>query len=437
MAVIDDGIPGSQMPGYEDVLEPTLIKALALFISERRQQFPSTGESYQKTPLKNHLVRSQHHSFYLEKVTELKSRPYSVVSMPDGSLLVAEKTRGLSLINPSGIQGSLIAGTPRVWDTVLRVDGGWLNWGIVLDLALHPDYQDNGWIYLSHTDRCQLSCGWPIPATMVRVVRGRIRDGVWTDQEVIWSVHEDHYTPVPDAVAAGRLAFDKQGHLFISIGGKNTYSKLHDLNTPFGKVHRVRDDGTVPSDNPFYLADNERPEASTVHTVWSYGHRTGQGLDGHPITGEIWNAEMGPRGGDEVNRILRGQNYGWPLFTNGLDYDATEVSIGKDLGLDFQLEDTVLPIVDFTPAPAVSNFTFHNGSAFPNWEHDLLLGSLKAQTLYRLRISDGHLVESEKLVTGLGRIRDVAMGQNGSIYVALEHDEDGSIWRLRPVTGID
>ena len=130
-----------------------------------------------------------------------------------------------------------------------------------------------------------------------------------------------------------RLAFDRRGYLYISIGGKNVYGKLHDLNTPFGKIHRVRDDGTVPKDNPFWVAPEERPEASTMHTVWSYGHRTGQGLDGHPSNGEIWNTEMGPRGGDEINHILKGQNYGWPLYTNGLAYNGKEVSIGKDLGL--------------------------------------------------------------------------------------------------------
>ncbi len=158
---------------------------------------------------------------------------------------------------------------------------------------------------------------------------------------------------MPDAVAVGRLAFDGTGHLFISIGGKNVYGILHDLNTPFGKIHRVRDDGSVPEDNPFYIAPDDRSEASTRHTVWSYGHRTGQGLDGHPDNGEIWNTEMGPRGGDEINHIMRGKNYGWPLYTNGLDYSGDEVAIGKDLGLDFPIEGTIVPCVDGTPLARV------------------------------------------------------------------------------------
>jgi len=432
MAVIATGVPDTTMAGWDDELSPELIKGLALFISEHRQEFPKISDSYAKEPQGTRRIRSAHHNFRLERVAILKSRPYSLAYMPDGNILVVEKTRGLSLVDRQGKQSSLIANTPQVWDTLLSLEGAWINLGIVLDVELHPDFEDNGWIYLSHTDRCQLSCGWLIPATMVRVVRGRIRDGKWVDQEFIWSVHEDHYTPVPDGVASGRLAFDGRGHLFISIGGKNTYGKLHDLHTPFGKIHRVRDDGTVPKDNPFWVAPGERPESSTIHTVWSFGHRTGQGLDTHPITGDVWDTEMGPRGGDEVNKIIAGQNYGWPLYTNGLDYDGDEISIGKDLGLDFPIENTVLPVVDFTPAPAVSNFTFHDGSRFPAWKNDLLVGTLKASTLYRLRIEDGKLVEQEKLITDFGRIRDVEMGGDGSIYIALEHNEAGSLWRIVP-----
>lgn len=429
---IAEGFDGTTMAAWGETLRPELVKGLALFVSEHRQEFPTIEASYQKEPKTARTITTRHHTFRLERVTTLESRPYAMAYLPNGQILVSEKVRGLSLVDQNGKQGALVAGTPEVWDTLLSVGGTWVNLGIVLDVELHPDYEDNGWVYLSHTDRCQLDCGWLVPATMVRVVRGRIRDGTWTDEEVIWSVHEDHYTPVPDAVAAGRLAFDNERHLYVSIGGKNTYDKLHDLNTPFGKVHRVRDDGTVPADNPFWVPANDRPASSTIHTVWSYGHRTGQGLAGHPRTGEIWNTEMGPRGGDEINLIQAGGNYGWPLYTNGLDYDGERVTIGEDLGLDFPIEETVLPVVDLTPAPAVSNFTFHNGKAFSGWKNDLLMGTLKASTLYRMRIDNGELIEQEKLVADFGRIRDVEMGNDGLVYVLLEHNETGSLWRLVP-----
>ncbi len=434
---IATGIPGTSMGGWDRELSPELIKALALYIGERRRNYPAIVDSYAKAPEDSRSIQSTHHDFRLERVTALQSRPYSLAYMPSGDILVAEKTRGLSLVTPQGEQSPVIADTPPVWETLLSVEGAWLNYGIVLDVELHPDFQNNGWIYLSHTDRCQLSCGWPVPATMVRVVRGRIQDGQWVDQEIVWSVHKDHYTPVPDGVAAGRLAFDGRGYLFISIGGKNTYDKLHQLDTPFGKIHRVRDDGSVPQDNPFWVAEDARPDNSTIHTVWSYGHRTGQGLDAHPTNGAIWNTEMGPRGGDEINHILAGQNYGWPLYTNGLDYNGEEVSIGRDLGLDYPIEETVLPVVDFTPAPAVSSFTFHAGSQFPDWQNDLLVGSLKASALYRVRIEDGRPIEIETLIADFGRIRDVEMGDDGLIYLALEHNDAGSLWRLVPTAGAD
>lgn len=433
VTVIGQGVPGTTMEAWREKLSPQEVKLLAIYISEQRQKFPTTSISYTMEPEQNRTIKSQHHDFRLERVTKLQSRPYSIAPMSDGKILVAEKVRGLSVVDQQGRQSSLIAGTPELWGVTIGASGGWFNLGTVLDVELHPDYDENGWIYLSHTDQCAWMCGWVVPGTMVRVVRGRIKDGAWADQEVIWSVHKDHYTPVPDAVAAGRLAFDRNGYLYISIGGKNVYGKLHDLNTPFGKIHRVQDDGTVPRDNPFWAAPEDRDEASTIHTVWSYGHRTGQGLDGHPANGEIWNTEMGPRGGDEINHILGGENYGWPLYTNGLDYSGEEVAIGKDLGLDFPIEDTVLPIVDFTPAPAISNFTFHFGSEFPDWNDDLLVGTLKASTLYRVRVQDGKLIEQEKLITDFGRIRDVAMGADGYVYIALEHNETGSIWRLVPV----
>ena len=425
-----DEVPPSH--DWRDTLPPKMLKAIALYINERQQQYVSTAASYGFDPKPAANVASTHHDFALARISLLQSRPYGMTALPDGRLIVAEKTRGLSLIERDGQQGEVVAGTPRVWQTILSLQGAWLNLGSMLDVALHPDYEKNGWFYISHTDRCWLDCLSPVPVTMVQVLRGRIKDNAWVDQQVIWSVHRDHYTPVPDGVAAGRLAFDKDNHLFISIGGKNTYGKLHNLDTPFGKIHRVRDDGTVPRDNPYFIEADARDGASTRHTVWSIGHRTGQGLAGHPASGDIWNSEMGPRGGDELNLIEGGGNYGWPLYTNGLNYNGDYITIGDDLGLDFPIEETVLPVVDFTPAPALSNLSFYQGAAFPHWNGDALVGSLKAGTLYRVRVENNAPTEVERLLVNFGRMRDVAIGPEGHVYIALEHNENGSIWRLSP-----
>ena len=435
IASITSGTADTTSHAWGETLSPQEIKGLALFVSERRQGYPTTSASYEFRPTDDRIVETMHHDFRLERVATLASRPYSLAPLPSGEFLISEKIGGLSIVNAERKQNGPVSGTPQIRDMAIGLGGGWFTLGSLLDVQLHPQFDQNGWIYLSHADRCDWMCGWVVPGTMVRVVRGRIKNGKWVDEQVIWSVHTDHYTPVPDAVAAGRLAFDGRGYLYISVGGKNTYDKLHDLNTPFGKVHRVHDDGRIPRDNPFWMAEQDRPATSTIHTVWSYGHRTGQGLDGHPLNGEIWNSEMGPRGGDEINLISEGQNYGWPLYTNGLDYDGEEVSIGKDLGLDYPIEETILPIVDFTPAPAVSNFTFHRGERFDGWGNDILLGTLKESALYRLRIEDGRLIEQEKLVTRFGRIRDVEMGFDGHVYIVIEHGDDGSLWRLVPLQG--
>lgn len=407
------------------------IKALALYVSERRQELPTIPESHQHR-LPEAPLTSDHHDFRIEHVTDLPSPPYSMAPLPSGDILVVEKVRGLSLVDQEGQQSALIQNTPPVWQEILKIRGSYMGLGMMLDVKLHPNYENNGWIYLSHTDRCQLDCGSLVPQTMVRVVRGKIHDGIWHSQEVIWSVDTDFYTVIPDNVAAGRLAFDQTGHLYITIGGKASYSKLHELDTPYGKIHRVNDDGSVPEDNPFWQRPEDRSVPSTRHTVWSFGHRTTQGLAAHPESGAIWASEMGPRGGDEINRIVTGGNYGWPLYTEGLDYDGEPINIGKELGLDFPLTQTIRPVVDFTPAPSLSNVTFHHGRQFPNWQHDLLVGSLRARTLFRIRIDNNEVVALEKLVEHLGRIRDVDMGPEGFIYVLLEHQDTGSLVRLVP-----
>ena len=407
-----------------------MIKALALYILERRQELPSILESHNYR-IPRGLVRTQLHDFTVQLVTKVGKGPYSIAPLPDGRILLVEKVRGLTLVDKLGNQGELIEGTPRVWQEIIEARGSLAVLGSMLDVELHPDYSRNGWIYLSHSDRCQLDCASPWPVTMVRVIRGRLDGNRWVDSEEIWSVNKSSYTVVPDAVASGRLTFDHDGHLYVTVGGKSSYDNLHDMDTPYGKIHRIRDDGSIPADNPFWQK-TPIDITSSRNTVWSYGHRTAQGLATNPLDGTIWATEMGPRGGDEVNLIKRGGNYGWPLYTEGLNYNADYIKIGQELGLDFDISETITPIVDFTPAPSLSNFTFHYGNQFPAWRNDLLIGSLRAQTLFRIRIENNKAVDKERLLTRLGRIRDVEMGTDGFVYLLIEHDETGSLLRIRP-----
>jgi glucose/arabinose dehydrogenase len=171
-----------------------------------------------------------------------------------------------------------------------------------------------------------------------------------------------------------------------------------------------------------------------MKSIWTYGHRSPQGLEFNPRTDELWETEMGQRGGDEVNRLAAGNNYGWPLYSRGLKYDGTPVDYGKTLGLELDLEDIEQPVVDLTPSPAVSSFIFYDGRAFPEWRRNMILGTLKATELYRLVLDGDRVLHRETLLAGHGRIRDVEAGADGNIYLLLEHASGGRIVRLVPAS---
>jgi glucose/arabinose dehydrogenase len=367
-------------------------------------------------------------------VEGLDPLPYSIAPLPDGRILLTEKTRGMSIVSRNGEQSELIRGTPQAHDDGFEVPGILLVFGqgYLLDLALHPDYAENGWIYLSYTDRCS-NCNAASrqsgrPVTMNALVRGRIENGEWVDQESIWRADIEQYTGIPDMAAGGRVAFDDAGHVFMTIGIKGTSESagIQDLGLPYGKILRLNDDGSIPADNPF------RGVPGALPAIWTYGHRSPQGLEFNPETKRLWGTEMGQRGGDEVNLLSRGKNYGWPLYSKGLKYDGTPVDYGKDLGIAVELKDIEQPVVDLTPSPAVSSFAFYDGSAFPSWRGDMLVGTLKATRLYRMVVDDDRVVHTETLLEGLGRIRDVEVAPDGAVYLLLEHHAGGRILRLVP-----
>lgn len=260
---------------------------------------------------------------------------------------------------------------------------------------------------------------------MNRLVRGRIRDAKWVDEEVIWSVSENFYNANADIGAGGRIAFDTEGHVYLSVGSKAApFETIQDLGTPYGKIHRVYDDGTIPDDNPFVHVDGAQP------SVWTYGHRNPQGLEFDPTSGTLWSSEMGPRGGDEINLLRPGKNYGWPLYTLGVDYDGDPIDYLQEVGV--ALEDIEQPIVDITPSTAVSSFIVYGGDAFPAWRGHLLVGTLIGTELYRMVIEDGKHVYTEVLLDDLARIRDVETGPDGLVYLLLEHEAGSRIVRLVP-----
>jgi len=432
---ISDGNPDTEMVAWSTVLQEEQIQSLAIYVAEQRSGYSYDDYKIASTlEIPQGLQKSTHHDFFLDSVIDgLDPLPFSIAPMPDGQILLTEKKLGLSVVSAKGSQSPLITGTPLPYtgrEAQVNPQGlergiGWLQ-----DVALHPDYESNGWIYLYHGDHCE-SCNEISrengePVSMARLVRGRLRDGQWVDEESIWSTGVENYTAVTDILLGGRIAFDTSGHVFFSIGAKAGFYEpgIQDPGKPWGKIHRVFDDGRIPPDNPLVGV------SEAIKSIWTIGHRTPQGLEYDAVTGRLWSTEHGPRGGDEVNLLTPGSNYGWPLTSRGVHYDGT--AIEDMLDFEFDVVEFEQPVVDMTPSPAISSFIVYHGEKFPHWQGNLIVGSLKAQTLFRLMIEDNKLVEKELLINGIGRIRDIEVDSEGSILLLIENAAGGKILRLRP-----
>ena len=427
-----EGFPDRGMPGFSPALSDQQIWALALYISEQRQGTNLEDFRY-NAPLEipAGAIESEHHDFVVETVIDgLDPLPFSVEPMPDGGLLLTEKRRGLSIISAEGEQSELIRGAPKAYADSFNFVGQPMGLGWMMEAALHPDYGNNGWIYLHYGDRCSdcndISRQSGQDVSMNKLVRGRIRDGAWVDEEVLWQADYEHYTLMPEIAAGGRIAFDSDGYVYFGVGikGPMEHIGVQDLSTPYGKIMRLHDDGRVPADNPFVDTPDAQP------AIWTYGHRNPQGLEFNPGSNEIWSTEMGPRGGDEINLIEPGLNYGWPLFSLGVNYTGRPVAWGRVLGIEFDLADIQQPVLDFTPAPALSSFVFYRGEMFPEWSGDIIVGTLRASDLLRIRMRNHQLVHQETLLEDVVRFRDIEVGPAGEISLLLEHDSGGQIIKL-------
>jgi glucose/arabinose dehydrogenase len=425
------------MPAWSATLDEDTIRRLAIFIGEQRASLSYADFKVAAAPaIPTGPVASELFSFRVETVAEgIDPLPYSIAPLPDGRILVTEKTQGLRIVSPQGDLSAPIRGTPVAFDDGFQMPGILLVYGqgYLLDVAPHPDFARNGWIYLSYTDRCSdcnaASRAGGQPVSMVALMRGRIEGGAWVDGETIWKTDVERYTAMPDMAAGGRIAFDDDGHVFLTVGikGGSEIAGVQDLSLPYGKIHRLNDDGSIPDDNPF------NGQANALASIWTYGHRSPQGLEFDPRTRQLWGTEMGQRGGDEVNLLERGRNYGWPRVSKGMQYDGRPVDFAAELCIEFDLDEIEQPVVDLTPAPAVSSFVVYDGAAFPAWRDNLLVGTLKATELYRMVVEGRRVTHTETLLAGLGRIRDVELDADGSVYLLLEHDAGGRLVRLVPM----
>lgn len=403
--IVAQGLPGTAMPAFGDALSAGQIREMAGFMQYLLQELPAEQLQIARDAAAAGPRQSFLETFAPEPVVDGLDTPWSFAFLPDGGIVLNEKPGRLRLFR-NGVLGDPVRGTPVV---AYRQDAG------LLALALHPDFGNNGWIYLAFADP-----GSDPDTSTMKIVRGRIRDGVWVDQQTVWSAPPALYGTANSHFGT-RLLFDGD-YLFFSIGDRGHRENAQDLSSPYGKIHRIRADGSVPTDNPFVGVDG------AWASVWSYGHRNPQGL-ARSASGELWASEHGPRGGDELNRIERGRNYGWPLATHGRDFSGEPISAHTSLpGMDD-------PELVWQETIAPSGIAFYRGGAFPAWQGSLLVASLAAQELRRVAIDGARVVSQELLLKGIGRLRDVQTGADGFPYLAVERSSGtGAILRLMPAT---
>jgi len=391
---IKEGNPQLGMTPFGTVLDDGQIRMMVIFVREKEKQAKEKGMSFPKPEI-GKVTQTQHEDYKIEMVLEdgLKN-PWAIAFLPDGRKLVTEKAGRLRIIEADGkLNPEPVKGTPAIID---HGQGG------LMEVAVHPDYEKNGWIYLGFADGTR--DGGKVK-TITAYVRGKLKDGQWTDQEQIWKADPKFYTDA--GVHFGtRLVFDK-GYIYFPVGERGGRMEAQDVANAKGKIFRLFDDGRVPEDNPKF--EGKTP----VPGLWTYGHRNPQGLDIDPRDGSIYDTEHGPRGGDELNWIQPGHNYGWPVITYGMDYNGTPISDKTtEEGMD-------QPVIYWQPSIAACGLSFYRGDKFPEWKNDLFAGALAQQEVRRLRLNDHKVVEQEVILKNIGRIRDVTDAPDGFIYVIL------------------
>jgi len=404
---IKQGMPDFGMPGYDETMTDSQMWALVNYIQELRYQHQRQQPAFGPEKQGGRVYKTDHLTYRIEDVvTDGLRIPWSVSFLPDGTMIIADRPGPVRLFK-DGQLSEPIKNMPEV-----KASGQ----GGMLDIQPHPDYAEpgNGWVYVSYSHARSADRRAPV---MTRVVRGRITDDHrWTDQQTIWEARPEEYLPTRHHFGC-RLVFDGKGHLYFTIGDRGRKQMAQDLNMPNGKVYRVNDDGSIPDDNPF--TGSNKPSPDVYEAIWSFGHRNPQGMAMDPKTGTLWLTEHGPRGGDELNKITRGKNYGWPVVSHGINYSGNPFATPwptKDNKAD---PDIAMPTHVWLPSIAACGLDVVRDSNFDQWDGDLLAGGLAGNTIDRLRVRDGRVTEVEKIFYGHGRVRDVVLGPDGNIYVVL------------------
>ena len=348
------------------------------------------------------IIKTQKYDVQLVEITSGLEHPWGLAFLPDGRILVTERPGRLRIVKDGKLQPEPVAGLPQV---VARGQGG------LLDVALHPDFKNNNLVYLSYSGRDDNGIG-------TDVARATLKNNRLQDVQVIFrmkpkSSKSRHF--------GSRLAFDPNGFLFITLGDRGERDRAQNPADHAGSIIRINDDGKIPEANPYVEITSWKPE------IYSIGHRNIQGASIHPESGVLWIHEHGPQGGDEINVIRPGVNYGWPVITYGVNY-----VIGTKIGEGTHKDGMAQPLYYWVPSIAPSGMTFYTGEKFKNWQGDLFVGALKDRMLVRLSLNGETITNEERFLKNeIGRIRDVAQGPDGLIYI-LTDENDGMLARLEP-----
>ena len=349
------------------------------------------------------VINSEKQAFRLVTLLNGLENPWSLAFLPDGRMLVTERAGRLRLVSQDfKLNPKPIEGLPEV---VAQGQGG------LFDVVLHPQYAQNGWVYWAYN--APGPGGWG-----TALARGRLQDHRMTEVQVLFSMQpktrSGHHF-------GGRIVFDQAGMLYLTLGDRGDKGRAQKMDDHAGSVIRLHDDGRIPANNPFVS------RAGVLTEKWTLGNRNMQGAALHPKTGELWTHEHGPQGGDEVNVMRSGLNYGWPIITYGVNY-----GLGTKIGEGQAKAGLVQPLHVWVPSIAPSGMAFVSGTQFPHWQGDLLVGALRGQMLVRLSLDGEKVLGEERLLQGRSRLRDVRMGPDGFVYL-LTDEAQGALLRLEPV----
>lgn len=351
-------------------------------------------------------LKSSKTESYLVKLVILTDRldfPWGIAFMPDASMLVTERPGRLRIVYPDGsMRRDPVKGLPPIVE---------VGQGGLMDVALHPRFAENQLVFLSYVAREGNAVG-------TEVLRGRLSENRLEDVQVIFRMQPKSRSGVH---FGSRLAFDRANHLFVTLGDRGAKDRAQNLDDDAGSIVRLNDDGSIPPDNPFVSRAGAHP------AIYAYGNRNVQGAAIHPVTGELWIHEHGPQGGDELNVVRAGANYGWPAVSYGVNY-----GVGTRIGEGTQKPGTEQPVHVWVPSIAPSGMAFYTGDAFPRWKNNLLVGGLRGRTLVRLVLDGERVLSEERMLTNeLGRIRDVRVGPDGMVYLLIDSDH-GLLVRVEP-----